>query len=342
MNFSDIIENYKRIAIVGTYKNAGKTVALNQFINIAASKDKIIGTTSIGRDGEGRDIVTNTDKPLIFVPKGTLIATAETCIKSSKALLEIIEVTTLRTAIGRVVICKAKEAGYVEIAGPDSNAEVKKVCDIMLDLGAEIILIDGALNRKTQASPAIADGVVLSTGAVLGRSIEIVLNKTIHTSKMLTLPRVEAKDLRICGEAATSSYVSFIDRERNIINTHYKTTLGCAHKIIDLVKADYEYIVVPGTIMNSFIKAMNGVLRNNKIELVVQDGTKIFVEPMDYRIFEKLGGRIRVIDSINLLAVTINPYAPEGYNFEPAFFYDAMKEALSPIDVFDCVQEGSF
>jgi hypothetical protein len=342
MNFTDIIEKYQRIAIVGTNKNAGKTVALNQFIDIAASKGKIIGATSIGRDGERKDIVTNTEKPPIFVPKGTLIATAETCAKSCEALLEIIDVTTLQTAIGRVVICRAKEAGYVEIAGPDSSSEIKKVCDIMQEHGAELILIDGALNRKTQASPALADGVVLSTGAVLGRSIDVVLNKTIHTVEMLTLPRVEAEDLRICGEAATLSYVSFIDKEKNIINTHYKTALGSAHKIMDLVKADYEYIVIPGTVMNSFIKAMHSVLRNNKIKLVVQDGTKIFVEPMDYRIFEKLGGRIKVIDPINLLAVTINPYAPEGYNFEPAFFYDVMKEALSPLDVFDCIQEGGF
>lgn len=342
MDFKDIIENYKKIAIVGTYKNAGKTVALNEFINIAESKGKILGITSIGRDGERKDIVTNTEKPPIFVPAGTFIATAETCALNTETPLEIISVTTFQTAIGRVVIGRSKEAGYVEIAGPDSNSEIKKVCDAMLELGAHTILIDGALNRKTQASPSLADGVILSTGAVLGRSIDTVLDKTVHIVRMLTLPKVENEILETCREAATSSYVSFIDKNKNIINTHFKTTLGCAHKIMDLVKDDYEYIVVPGTVMNSFIKSMNNVLRNSKVELVVQDGTKVFAETMDYRIFEKLGGRIKVIDSINLLAVTINPYAPEGYNFEPAFFYDAMKTALSPLDVFDCVQEGGF
>jgi hypothetical protein len=342
MNFMDIIENYKRIAIVGTFKNAGKTVALNEFINNAVSKGKILGITSIGRDGERKDIVTNTEKPPIFVPAGTIIATAETCAVTSEAPLEIINVTPFQTAIGRVVIGKVKEAGFVEIAGPDSNSEIKKVCNIMCEIGAEVILIDGALNRKTQASPALADGVILSTGAVLGRSIDVVVDKTVHTVRMLTLPKVEAEVLEICEEAATSNHVSFIDKDKNIINTHFKTALGCANKIMDLIKADYEYIVIPGTVMNSFVKSMHHVLRNNEIKLVVQDGTKVFIEPMDYRIFEKLGGRIMVIDSINLLAVTINPYSPEGYNFEPAFFYDAMKEALSPLDVFDCVQEGSF
>lgn len=340
MDFTDILENYKRIAIVGTYKNAGKTVALNEFINIAGGKGKILGITSIGRDGERKDIVTSTAKPPIFVPAGTFIATAETCVLHSLAPLEIINVTTFSTAIGRVVICKAKEAGYVEIAGPDSNSEIKKVCELMLEQGAQNILIDGALNRKSQASPAIAEGVILSTGAVLGRSIEVVIDKTVHITKMLTLPKVNEEILEACSEAATSNYVSFIDSKKNIINTHFKTALGCAHKIIELIKDDYKYVVVPGTVMNSFIKAMEGTLHNRKIQLVVRDGTKVFIEPMDYRIFEKLGGRIKVIEPINLLAVTINPYAPEGYNFEPAFFYEAMKEALYPLEVFDCIAEG--
>lgn len=342
MNFTDIMENYKRIAIVGTFKNAGKTVALNEFINLAALKDKTLGITSIGRDGERKDIVTNTEKPPIFTQVGTLIATAETCVLNSETSLEILRITNFSTAIGRVVICRVKEAGYVEIAGPDSNNEIKETCDIMLELGAEIVLIDGALNRKTQASPALADGAILSTGAVLGRSIDVVVEKTVHMVKMLTLPKAPEDVIEICREAATSKCISFIDSEKNIINTHFKTALGCAHKIMDLIKPDYEYIVVPGTIMNSFIKSMQNVLRQNNIKLVVLDGTKVFVEPMDYRVFEKMGGSISVIDGINLLAITINPYSPEGYNFEPELFHDAMKEALVPFDVFDCVQEGSF
>lgn len=340
MDFTDFIENYKKIAIVGTYKNAGKTVALNECINIAVYKGKTIGITSIGRDGERKDIVTNTEKPPIFVPSGTFIATAETCVLSSETSLEIIHATPFQTAIGRVVVCRVLEDGFVEIAGPDSNSEIKKVCNFMLDLGADIVLIDGALNRKTQASPSVADGVILSTGAVLGRSIDIVIDKTLHSVKMLTLPKVGDSIQELCEEAATSTYVSFIDESKNIINTHYKTALGCAHKIINEIKDDYEYIVVPGTVMNSFIKAMHTVLQNKKIILVARDGTKVFSEPMDYRVFEKLGGRLQVIEPINLLAVTVNPYSPEGYNFDPAFLQATMREALYPIDVFDCMQEG--
>lgn len=211
----------------------------------------------------------------------------------------------------------------------------------MLDLGAEVVFVDGALSRKTQASPTVADSVILSTGAVLSRSMDIVIEKTKHTVKMLTLPQVDEKLIDICEEAATSSYVSFIDKNGNIIPTQYKTALGLTDKITAEIKDDYEYIVFPGTLMNSFIKAMRDILRYKNIKLVVRDGTKVFLEPMDFRLFERAGGVLEVIDPIKLLAVTVNPYSPDGYYFEPKLFIEAMQEELYPFDVFDCMQGGS-
>lgn len=341
MNFKDLLKSYKRIAIVGTGKNAGKTVALNEFIAAAACENIRIGLTSIGRDGERQDIVTSTEKPAIFVTKGTLIATAEGCLKRFTTDYEIIDVTPFDTAIGRVIICSVIEDGYVEIAGPDSNKEIKNVCERMMEFGAGVTLIDGALNRKTQASPAIAEGVILSTGAVLSRDMEVVLQRTRHYSKILTLPRVEDSVVDICKEAVESGFVSFIDSTNNIITTDYITALGKADSILNEVREDYKYIVLPGTLMNSFIKSIQDLLRVKKIEIVVADGTKIFVEPMDYNIFEKLGGRVKVIDPINLLAITVNPYSPEGYYFEPTLFLEVMKEGLRPIEVIDCMLGGA-
>lgn len=341
MNFLDIIKNYKKVAIVGTGKNAGKTVALNEFISAGARENIKIGITSIGRDGERQDIVTNTEKPAIFVPAGTLIATAEKCLQSFTMGYEIIDVTPFETAIGRVVITKALEDGFVEIAGPDSNSEIKDACEKMISLGAEVTLIDGALNRKTQASPAIADAVVLSTGAVLSRDMEIVIQKTKHIINMLTLPKVSNDIEKACRAAVESGYVSFIDEKGNIITTDYVTALGCAEGIINEVREDYEYIVIPGTLMNSFIKSMKDLLRFKKVKIVVVDGTRVFTKLMDQKMFERLGGKIEVLDPIKLLAVTVNPYSPEGYYFDPELFLNAAKEALYPMEVLDCMQGGN-
>lgn len=341
MNLLDILKNNTTIAILGTGKNAGKTVALNEFINIASENSIRIGITSIGRDGEKQDIVTFTEKPPIFVPKGTFVATAEGCLSSFKTGYEIIDVTPFQTAMGRVVICETTESGNVEIAGPDSNSELKRVCSFMRDIGADRILIDGALNRKSQASPAVADAVVLSTGAVLSRSMEAAIVRTKHYAKMLQLEKVGNDIEYICQEAAESGFVSFIDKNKSIIKTEYVTALGCARKITGHIRPKYEYVVLPGTLTGSFIRSMGSILRENKIKIVIMDGTKIFVDRVDYNSFERLGGKIQVINPINLAAVTINPISPEGYSFDPVIFLKAAREALYPIDVFDCMQGGN-
>ena len=49
--------------------------------------------------------------------------------------------------------------------------------------------------------------------------------------------------------------------------------------------------------MNSFIKAMQELLRYKHIKIVVRDGTKIFVEPMDYKVTADGSGKKRFIIS---------------------------------------------
>lgn len=70
------IENYKRISIIGMEKNVGKTTLLNKLI-ADIGKTKKLGLTSIGRDGEDIDVVTNTDKPRIYVRKVVLLQQGE-------------------------------------------------------------------------------------------------------------------------------------------------------------------------------------------------------------------------------------------------------------------------
>ncbi|MDD2481377.1 MAG: DUF1611 domain-containing protein, partial [Lutispora sp.] len=74
MKLIDLIyPSNKIVSIVGTYKNAGKTVTLNEIITQAGDKGIPIALISTGRDGEKRDVLTETEKPPVFVKKGTII-----------------------------------------------------------------------------------------------------------------------------------------------------------------------------------------------------------------------------------------------------------------------------
>jgi len=58
----EAIKKYKVISIIGLAKNVSKTTTLNHIINLL--RDMLtIGITSIGRDGEPYDAITELPKP---------------------------------------------------------------------------------------------------------------------------------------------------------------------------------------------------------------------------------------------------------------------------------------
>ena len=95
---------------------------------------------------------------------------------SEDAKIEILDITDYNTPLGKIVIGIVKESGYVQIAGPQTNKGIKAVSELMLNLGAQLVLIDGAINRVASASPSVSEGVILATGAVLSRDMNRVIN----------------------------------------------------------------------------------------------------------------------------------------------------------------------
>jgi len=77
-----LLKPYKSVSIIGMNKNVGKTTTLNHILKEARGSVSL-GLTSIGRDGEELDRVTATEKPKIYIEKGTVIATAKQCLLNS-------------------------------------------------------------------------------------------------------------------------------------------------------------------------------------------------------------------------------------------------------------------
>ena len=51
--------------------------------------------------------------------------------------------------------------------------------------------IDGAIDRKTIASPETSDAIILATGAVLSRSMKKVVEETAHVVHLYGLPEFD-------------------------------------------------------------------------------------------------------------------------------------------------------
>ncbi|SDY70201.1 hypothetical protein SAMN05660462_00686 [Proteiniborus ethanoligenes] len=337
-----IYPQYKIISIVGMAKNSGKTVALNSIIQEAIENSIILGLTSTGRDGESQDIVTNTDKPPIYVEEGTFIATASETLELGDAKIEILQVTDIDTPLGKIVIGKVKDRGYLQIAGPQTNRGIKKVADIMLELGAQLVLIDGAINRLASASPSVSEGVVLATGAVLSRDINKVMEETLHTVELFSLPEVKDNKVKaIAEELIEQNAVALIDNEYNTIILDIKTALNSGATIGQSIDDNMKYIVFPGSLVKKTVEDIIKTTEKYKqVTFIVKDGTKIFIEPRDWQIFKKKGINIKALESINTILLTLNPYSPEGYYFQQDIFLSRMREYIKDIPVLDLMYGG--
>ncbi len=334
-----LFENeYKILSIVGMAKNAGKTVTLNYLIDLASEKQIRLGLTSIGRDGERQDIVTRTEKPMIFITEGTLIATAEMLFNLSEAKMEIVEVTSYETSMGKIIIGRAISDGYVQLGGPTTNTAVRSVSERMLELGAKRVLVDGALDRASSASPAITDACILSTGAVLSRDMNKTIDQTVHRANLFKIDGLKDEMLirRWDEEEATMS-ICIVDEFGE--TTHLKavkTALMSGRIISEHLDEHSRYVFIKGALVT---KTLKDILESSPyaraITFVVGDATKIFIENRDWNYFMRIGIKICVRYEINLMALTVNPYAPAGYFYDSESFRGRLSELLKDLIVVD-------
>lgn len=343
MQIIDLIQgNYNIVSVIGMSKNAGKTVALNELLCEAAGKNMAVGLTSIGRDGEKQDIVTCTEKPLIYVMEGTYIATAESLFNCSEAKLEILEITDYSTSIGRIIIAKAISSGYVQIAGPCSNRDIRSVAEKMLDYGAELSIVDGALDRVSSASPSITEATILATGAVLSRDMNKVVEQTAHRVDLFHLDEERDERIKLIAKTAfDEKKVTLIDEDFASKTLPVKTSLNAGKIIGEAIEESTHTVIIPGSFVSKTAMDITSMTKHYKnVNFVIQDATKIFIEHRDWMLLKKLGLNLKVMDPISILAVTINPYAPQGYYFDPELFKKRMMTYLNNVPVID-VMEGS-
>lgn len=323
-------------------KNSGKTVTLNKIIEDAIDNSIILGLTSTGRDGEGQDIVTKTEKPSIYAEEGTFVATSTETLELGDARIEILDITDYSTPLGKIVIGRVKESGYIQLAGPQTNKGIRAVSEIMLKLGAQLVLIDGAINRVASASPSVSEGVVLATGAVLSRDVDKVIEETIHTINLFQLPAVKDNMAEsILEELIENGKPAIIDNQYNITQLNIKTALNSGTTIAQSITDESKYVVLPGSLVKKTIEDIVSTTdKYKKVKFIVNDGTKIFIDPRDWLIYKSKGLDVQVLESVNVVLVTINPYSPEGYYFDQEHFLLRMKEHLKDTMVLDVMHGG--
>ncbi|MCV2359591.1 hypothetical protein LNV08_11480 [Paucibacter sp. TC2R-5] len=324
------------LAVMGMAKNTGKTVALNHVLAQAHAAQVAVGVTSIGRDGEDRDQVFLFPKPPVLIWPGSLVATARDTLVRSKLRFKLLGNTGIDSPMGEIVIVKALEYGEMEIAGASRSSDQLKVIQRLRQAGCELVVLDGALGRSHHASPAIADGVILATGAAIGGGIQDVIRKTRDRLAILGIARVPAELGARVQDLFDKGGVAIWARDGSPLFQAEIASLNAASVLMGFAEQDVGTIAVSGAVGRQLWRAMSslGAMKPG-LNIVVADGTKLFVDALDVQAFCKQGGSLFGYRNIRILGLTLNPFSPMGGSFDGAEFLANAEAALPGYDVCD-------
>jgi len=328
------------LAVMGMTKNTGKTVTLNHLLAQAASAQMAVGVSSIGRDGEDRDMVFYVPKPPILVWPGTLVATARATLERAKVRYKPVDATGIDSPMGEILVVKVLEYGEMEIAGASRSSDQLKVIGRLKQCGASLVLLDGALGRSHHASPAIANGVILATGAAIGGGMGDVLRKTRDRLAILGLAQADEATRTLCQPVFNQGGVGLWDSRGEVLLLAEMATLNAADTLLRYIESDVRTIAVSGAVGRSLWRAL-GLLaaRQPGLRVVVNDGTKLFVEATDLAQLRKLGAQVLAWRGIHLTGITLNPYSPLGGSFNAEEFLLAARAAFTDYGVSDVMLE---
>ncbi|MDR3287702.1 MAG: hypothetical protein LBT27_09715 [Prevotellaceae bacterium] len=335
MPFINEILKYRSLSIVGIEKNTGKTESLNYILSQLHNSGKCIAVTSIGIDGEGVDQVTNTAKPEITIFENMLFVTSEKHYFTKQLTAEILNVSTERTSLGRLVTARAKTTGATLLSGPANTAILKKIITQNTDLGAEITIVDGALSRMSLASPTVTEAMILATGAAYSANITQLVRRTKFVCQLISLDTTDHNTRLLLADIDKGLWCiadngTLLDLK--IESAFMLPALLTAQNSVHLHNC--KTLFVAGVVSDKLLDFLRIQSNINGFTLIAKDFTKIFVTPETYNLFQKKGGSIKVLHKTKLIAVTVNPVSPEGYVLDTNILQNTMRENLN-VPVFD-------
>jgi hypothetical protein len=328
---SDLTAPVRRLALVGLAKNTGKTETLAALLRELAERDTPVGVTSIGRDGEEHDVIdARIDKPRIVLEAGSLVASTDALVRASGLAHERLARTGMRTPLGEVVIARVTERGAVEVAGPSTAEDLRKVSEEMIGFGAAKVLIDGSIDRRAASSPTVADGLVIATGAVLSEDIEAVVAATKDAVELVRLPAAGGPPV----DVSTSGGEEILTLERGLVLNAEPAEIAALLR--EHPKA--SVFNVDGALSERFLEGLltaRTERAGRELRIVVGDPTKVFLTRRGAGWYRRQGLAIEVLRMIRLKAITVNPVAPQAHRFDSGQLRGLIEAAVPDVPVLD-------
>lgn len=335
----ETVRDIASLSLVGLCKNAGKTTALNHILHRSSHHSSgsthTLALSSIGRDGETNDLVTGTVKPRIYVAAGTIFATAAQLLPFCDVSREILQGSGISTALGEVIVLRARSDGFVQLAGPAMTEQMIALTDIFRSFGADRIIIDGAVHRKSIANPRLAEAIILCSGASCGENMAKVIAETAHLCRVLSLPVYQ-------GAPPSSDQLSeagfFVQKPDDSLQALSRSALP---EVLRQGRALSNCrLFIGGALSDALLRPLpQNAQPLPGLQIVVRDASRIMLAADTLAKLQQKRVRLGVLERTRVAAVVVNPFSAYGHHFDKEEFPRRMADAVR-LPVFELGANG--
>ena len=283
---------------------------------ISELADECLAMTSVGRDGERTDVVTGTEKPEIWVRRGTLFATAKGLLPLCDVTTEVVASTDVLTPLGQVAVFRALSDGYVQLAGPSAVGQLEPLKQTFRQLGAQRVLIDGAAGRKSLAGAGETGCAILCVGASMDGTVEHIAAETAHVCNLFA-----AQSLQLDHHNAR---FALFDSNGNPLS------LETGSDGIPLWKGlprSHCILWTSGGVTTPMLRTL--AQRGAPTTIVAPDATHFLFDRATAQLFTRHGGQLRVDHTLRIAAVCANPWSAYGKHLDQTELLSALRRSIS-------------
>lgn len=328
---------WRRVAFVGLTKHAGKTTALNAFIRAAEEAGQTVGLCSIGLDGERLDSLLGVEKPAIFAPAGTLVASAEKALEQTGVQVEWLEQLPISSPMGPVMLARLTAPGSVLLAGVRQRQHVQWVLPRLAHYGAKFSLVDGAFDRIAAAAPHLVDAAVIAVGATAGKNVGEVVKAALPFLRRFQLPETPelwkeqlepahtARQTGVWSHQKLQLYPAHqgvfgltMGAESAIEGSSPAATLAHGPESSEVYGAESssrsaqaEAVYLPGALTDGLCVDLAGWPA--PLQIVVDHPAQVLASDAALRRLFRVGHSVSVWRKLPIAAVAVNPHSILGY-----------------------------
>jgi len=322
----------RSIAIVVISKNAGKTTLLNHLLKLR--QNGIWGVFSTGIDGEEQDSVFKTPKPAVKLEEGIIFCCDTQTLERHGSGVSILEKLPDYSAKRQLWLAKSLVELQTEITGPASVKDQISVLHRMLGWGAEKVLIDGSLDRKSIALSDTVDAVAAVVGASFGSTGAII--GEVRRLRILNDLPVPAKPEPMAAELLASQNIH-IFKEDAWQETGISSMFGNEKDLKKLLEAKVGAIYIPGAITDSVYADLRASFAESGTRVLLRhpECLKLGLSRLERFVEEN---RPEVLIPFRIRAWAINSNAVGSHAIDAADFRAKLRQAFPDLELPDLME----